>query len=278
MAEPGSARGTSALIDPSDPEARQAAFEALLRSPRFEEHRRRLRAQAEHWPPRKGPILPGCIVQERSQSEEVAFRRKISAYVLDRALYFCWLYYRAFLPDGNAAVRRGRAGIIATAEYAAKLAGELATAMRQLRQSDNPAVRQILGPLADPYPLSEGLSVAFGNLDIVAILEELRLRVELIATALPSDVGGRRRSALFEELVLGLATIYSGITGEPAQTSARAGAPEGRFYHFVKAVVAWLRAAAVELPDVTFDLPPSGDALRMALRRLEHANTTPAAK
>jgi hypothetical protein len=266
------------VIDPGDPERRQAAFETLLRSPRFEEHCRRVRAEVEHWLPRKGPIQPGWIVEERLPSEEEAFRREISAYVIERTIYFCWLYYRAFLPEGNAAVRRGRAAIIATAENAASLAGELATAMRQLWQSDNSAVRQILGPFADHYPRGDGLPVAFGDPGFVATLEEMRRRVELIATALPADPGGRRRSVVFEELALRLAEIYHGITGEQAPISARAGAPEGRFFRFAAAIVAWLRAAASEWPDVTLDLPPSDDALRMALRRLEQANTTPAPK
>jgi hypothetical protein len=278
MLEPGSNGGIATVIDPRDPKRWQEAFETLLRSPRFEEHRRRVRAEAEHWPPQKGPIPPVWIVKERSPSEEDAFRREISAYALDRTIYFCWLYYRTFLPEGSAAVRRGRAAIIATAKNAGNLAAELTTAMRKLWRSDNQAVRQILAPLADQYPRGDDLPVAFGDPGFVATLEQLQRRVELIATALPPDPGGRRRSVMFDELALRLAGIYHGITGELAPVSAQAGAPEGRFFRFAKAVVAWLRAAAIELPDVKFDLPPSDDALRMALRRLEHANTTPTAK
>jgi hypothetical protein len=282
MPEPASDGSIPAVIDPGDPERRQTAFEMLLRSPRFEEHRRRVRAEVEHWPPRKdtppGGPPPGWVIQERSPSEEDAFRREISAYVIERTIYFSWLYYRAFLSGGNAAVRRGRAAIITTAENATKLAAELATAMRQLWQSDNPAVRQILGPLADHYSRGDGLPVAFGDPGFVATLEEMRRRVELIATALPADPGGRRRSVVFEELALRLAAIYHGITGEQAPISARAGAPEGRFFRFAAAVLTWLRAAANECPDVTLDLPPSDDALRMALRRLEQVNTTSAPK
>src|SRR5262249_11319581 len=65
---------------------------------------------------------------------------------------------------------------------------------------------------------------------------------------------------------------------EQAPVSARAGAPEGRFFRFVRAVVSWLRAAGVELPDVKFDLPPSDDALRMVLRRLENPRQTAVSK
>jgi hypothetical protein len=250
----------------------------LLLSPRFKEHRRRLRAEVEHWQPTKSPVPPGYIVGERSPSEEAAFRRKISAYVVNRTVDFCWLYYRAFLPGGTAAVRRGRAEIIATARNAASLAGKLSAAMRQLWHSGNPAVQRILVAPADQYPKRDELPVALGDPGFVAALEEMRLRVELIATALPPDRGGRRRSVLFEELAMQLATIYNGITYEPALISARAGAPDGRFFRFVKAVIVWLKAATVESPDINFDLPQNDDALRMALHRLERANTTPAAK
>jgi hypothetical protein len=296
MSQAGSARAASALIDPSDPEGRRTAFEALLRSPRFEEHRRKLRAEVEHWPPRTGPVPPDSAVKERSDSEELAFRREISRNVLDSVLYHCSLYYRAFLPEGDAGVRRGRAGIVAAAKNAATLCGELATAMNQLWRSGDPAVRRILDPLAAQYPRGDDLPASLNMLKgaqkkgflsevevarladpgFVAFLEEMRRGVELIATALPGDVGGRRRSVLFEKLVLWLEGIYSEITGEPAYASARAGVPEGRFFHFAKAVVAWLRAAASELPDVTFDLPPTDDALRMTMHRLSKRTEPPA--
>jgi hypothetical protein len=276
------ARGTRAIIDPSDPEGRRAAFERLLRSDRFAEHRRKLQAEVEHWPPIKDmPLdaLPlGWTVKEWSPSEEAAFRQEISRYVLDTALCHCWLYYRAFLPEGDAHVRRGRAAVTATAERAAKLAGELANAMRRLWQSGNPIVQEIFAPFAGQYPRGDGLPSGFGDPGFVVMLEEIRRRVELLATALPADVGGRRRSVIFEELALRLAGIYSGFTGLPAQVSARAGAREGQYFRFVKAVVCWLNDAAPELSDVKFDFPPSDDALRMVLHRMAQANITPASK
>lgn len=280
------AGGPTAVIDPRDPEGRQAAFETLLRSPRLEEHRNRVRIDVEHWSPRREAPpswitrLAGILsssARERNPVDGAHFRREISAHVLECALHYSRLYYQAFLPDGCAAVRRSRASIITTAKGAANLVGKLSIAVRQLWQSDDPAVRQILLPLADQYPRGDALgTLRVDDPGFVTTLEDLRLRVELIATALPTDVGGRRSSVLFEELTVRLAGIYSAITGEPALTSTRAGAPEGRFFHFVKAVIAWLRAAAAEFPDVTLDLPPSDDALRMVLRRL--ANPRPTAE
>ena len=293
-------RGICALIDPNDPEGRRTAFETLMRSDRFAEHRRRVRAEVEHWPPRKAVPLDappaGWTVKNELLSEETAFRQEICRAVLDAVLFHCWLYYRAFLPEGDAQVRRGRAAIAATAETAAQLAGKLAVAMRLLWRSGNPAVRRILAPLAVQYPRGDGLPVAsllvlpenlqqeeevpfiIGDPGFVVILEEMKRRVELIATALRADAGGRRPSVVFAQLAAWLAGIYSEITGEPAHASARAGTPGGRFFQFAKAVVAWLKAAAPELPDVKFDLPPTDDALRMVLHRMTQANTTPAFK
>jgi len=165
--------------------------------------------------------------------------------------------------------------------------------MRQLWRSGDPAVRQILGPLATPYPRGDGLPVVsivlrpespqaedqppnvIGDPGVVVLLEEMRRRVELLATALPADVGGRRPSVVFAQLEQWLEGIYSEITGQPARFSGRAGARAGRFFRFVKAVVAWLSDAASDLSGVKFDLPATEDALRMALHRLVQANTTP---
>jgi hypothetical protein len=299
MARAEPARNTRPIINPSDPEGRRAAFETLLRSDRFAEHRRRLRAEVEHWPPIKdmppGALPPDWTVKERSPSEEAAFRQEISRYVLDTTLYHCWLYYRAFLPEGDADVRRSRAAVIATAERASKLAGELATAMRRLWRSGDPAVQQIFAPLAAQYPRGDGLPVVsivlppempqrdepphiIGDPGFVVMLEEMRRQVELLAAALPADVGGRRPSVVFEELAVWLAGIYSGVTGLPAQVSTRAGAREGQYFRFVKAVVGWLNDAAPELGDVKFDFPATDDALRMVLHRMAQANTTATSK
>jgi hypothetical protein len=214
------------------------------------------------------------MVEERPPAEEAKFRYEIASAVLDAVIHYASLYYRSFLSDGDAAVRRSRAATIATAEDAAKHAAALTTAMRQLWRSGDPAVRQILAPLAEQYPGGDELPLSFGDPGFVATLEEMRRHVELIATTLPADVGGQRPSVLFKELSRRLGGTYSEVTGEPAQTSARAGVPEGRFFHFLKAVVTWLRAAAVEFPDFKFDLPPTDDALRMTLHRLSQANTT----
>jgi hypothetical protein len=268
----------------------RAAFETLLRSPCFEDHRRRLRAQVEHWPPRKDSISP---VQERSPSEEAAFRRVISRAVLDSVVDHCSLYYLAFLPEGDAAVRRGGAAVIVRARNAAKHAGKLAIAMRQLWQSGDPTVRRILGPLVAQYPRTDGIPIGavvlrrqssvpedgppevFGDPGFVVLLDQLWRMLQFLATTLPADDGGRRPSVVFNKLAVGLSRIYSEITGEPARVSVRSGAPEARLFQFVKAVVAWLGAAASELPDVTFDLPPTDSALRVALgRSLKQTNTT----
>ena len=177
-----------------------------------------------------------------------------------------------------------------TAKKTAKLAADLATAMRQLWRSEDTVVQRMLAPLAMQYPRGDGFPVTaiilaskpppsedhlpmiIGDPGFIVSLEEMRRAAELIAATLPVDRGGRRRSVPFKKFALSLAGIYTEITGEPAQTSTRAGASDGRFLRFTAAVIAWLKAAARELPDVTLDLPPSDDALRMTLHRLKQAN------
>lgn len=78
MARTGVKLAPRTIVDPSDPEGRQAAFETLMRSDRVAEHRPRVRAEVEHWPPRKGPIPPGWSVKEWSPTEKAAFRQEVA--------------------------------------------------------------------------------------------------------------------------------------------------------------------------------------------------------
>jgi len=99
-------RREGAEVVPLPPQ--KAVFEALLRSPRFEEHRRRLMAEVEHWPPRKDTSSDCPSPTPTQTAEEARFRREIAREVLEAVIRYAWFYYRGFLPDGDAAVRRSR--------------------------------------------------------------------------------------------------------------------------------------------------------------------------
>ena len=167
-----------------------------------------------------------------------------------------WHFYRNSLPEGG--VKFYRDDLKKELQRAAGLAEKLEVSAARIWQSQDPAIFDLLRPLAamaqEPNPPHPS-GVAW-----IGWLRAFASTTKLLADTLLDDPGGPRPAIPFDELAICLVPYCRGPDGTPPS--------EARYFAFVASVVDFLRTIEKRLPAAKFRLPVTDRALRQRLRLL----------